>query len=88
MDINKHIENLRELNRVTCQDCEMRKAGVSCCRDPLSNYRKCDYIISLNYAIETLKVLQEAKKDKLIKLQKQWGIEYQKRINSIFKGDK
>lgn len=55
--LDKHIENLKGLRKVFCLDCNMRKAGVSCCQD--FEPRLCDYILSLKYTIELLEGLQK-----------------------------
>ena len=59
--MDKHIKNLKELKRLTCQDCEMRKTGASCCVCATDNYKLCDYIVSLNFAIELLEQLNKEK---------------------------
>ena len=52
----KHIQNLKELKRLTCLNCGMKKAGVSCC---VVDSRFCDYIVSLNFAIEILEQIHK-----------------------------
>lgn len=56
--MEKHIEELKELKRVFCLGCNERKNKVSCCTCPI-DARLCSYIISLNYAIDFLTVIQE-----------------------------
>ena len=57
--MKKHIENLKELKRITCLDCSARKKGWACCISKLDNFKLCQEIISLDYAIEMLQVIQK-----------------------------
>ena len=59
MKLKEHIRNLKELKRLTCMDCEMRKAKVSCCTSKIDDFRLCCYIVSLNFAIDLLKELDK-----------------------------
>jgi len=53
-----HIKTLKELKRITCQDCHAKKAGYACCVSDIDNFRLCSYIKSLNFAIELMEKLQ------------------------------
>jgi len=61
--MEEHINTLKELKKIFCEDCDMRKQGISCCVSKTDDFRLCDYIISLNLAIELLEKINSTIKE-------------------------
>jgi hypothetical protein len=59
--MNETIQNLKELKLLFCLDCKMRQDGVSCCVCSIEP-RLCDYIVSLNFAIDLLEKIDSETK--------------------------
>jgi len=57
--MKNHIENLTELKRLTCLECNTKKQGWACCVSKINDFELCDYIQSLNFAIDILQTLQD-----------------------------
>ena len=57
--MQEHIKNLKELKVLTCLDCKAKKQGWACCVSKMDEFRLCDYIQSLNFAIDMLQTLQD-----------------------------
>ena len=61
--MNNHIKNLIELRRLFCMDCKARKQGQAKCLSKWDNFEDCDYIKSLNFAIELIERINKNNKN-------------------------